>query len=119
MKNFFEENKKMIIIAGVLLALYIVFGIVNLLTSNSGKANPSMVLKELGKIYYEELAYPYIMASDEKIAKEIIDDYKKEGIKVSLDRLLDSIKDSKKEVFYNMKHTYKNAKTSKRFHDFS
>jgi hypothetical protein len=28
-------------------------------------------------------------------------------------------KQLKKEVFYNMKHTYKNGNRSKKFHDFS
>ncbi len=103
MKNFFEENKKMIIIAGILLALYIVFGIVNSLMSGNGKINPEKALKELGTIYYEELVYPYIMQSDESVARLVIDDYKKEGLKVTLDKLLESIENAKETIFYNDK----------------
>ena len=109
MSDFIEENKKMIILAGVLLVLYIVFGIINSL--GKGKTTPQKALKELGTIYYEELVYPYIMESDEKLAKEIIDDYKENGLEVHLNILLNSIEGSKKSIFYNDKTKCDNDKT--------
>jgi len=103
MSDFIEENKKMIILAVILLALYIVFGIVNSIMNGKGKSTPEKVLHDLASIYYEELAYPFIMESDEDVAKAVLDDYKEEGLKVSLDKILDSIENANTEVFYSDK----------------
>ena len=91
MNEFIEENKKMLILAVVLIGLCILFGIINMFmgTSNS-KVTPEKALKELGSIYYEELLYPSIK-ENEYIYKNMIDDYKETGIQVSLVKLLDSI----------------------------
>ena len=111
MNEFIEENKKMIILAVVLLALTIVFGMINSITNGKKKASPENALKELASIYYEELAYPFIMESDEDVAYAILDDYKEEGLKVTLDKILDSIENAKTSIFYNDKVSCDSTKT--------
>lgn len=103
MSDFIEENRKMIILAIVLLALTIVFGIVNSIMNRQAKNDPKAALEELARIYYEELAYPYIMESEENVAKAILEDYKEEGLKVTLGKILDSIENAKTSIFYNDK----------------
>jgi hypothetical protein len=102
MNDFIEENKKMIVLALILVAACILFGIINLFMggSNSGKTTPEKALKDLGKIYYEELLYPSIM-ENEDIYKEMIDDYKEEGIKVTLDKIMQTISNMNIDVFFN------------------
>ena len=102
MNEFIEENKKMIILAVVLIGISILFGIINLFMSGTKSNKPEKVLKDLASIYYEDLLYPRIM-EDSELSKEIIDDYKEMGIKVTLAKLLDSIENAKKDVFDNNK----------------
>ena len=102
MSEFIEENKKMIILAIVLIVITILFGIINMfMDGSSKKTTPEKALKELGQIYYEELLYPYLTTEYNTVYEDVLDGYKELGIKVTLEKLLDSITNSKEEIFEN------------------
>ena len=102
MNDFIEENKKMIVLALVLVGLCIFFGLINFfMEGGSKKTTPEKALKELGQIYYEELFYPNMV--EQEVYESMIDKYKESGFKVTLLKLLNSIDDAKEEIFDNDK----------------
>ena len=103
MNDFIEENKKMIILAIVLVAICILFGIINMFMGGKKKTTVESALKDLASIYYEDLVYPFIMDDEDEISKAVIDDYKENGIRVTLDKLFNSIENANEEVFNNEK----------------
>lgn len=104
MNDFFEENKKKIITIGIIVAITIVIAVGNLVMNKSTiKSNSKKALEELGKIYYEELYYPYLKKTYSDEYKNMLTDYSDKGIKVTLSTLLTSVENSSIEPFYNSK----------------
>lgn len=105
MNDFIEENKKKIVCIIILISLCVLFGIINLIRRNSTKSSSlERSLEDLGSIYYEELLYPYILEDSEDIYKELLDDYKEEGFKVTLEDLFNSIENANKDNFFDSKN---------------
>lgn len=103
MNEMWEENKKTIITIGIILGLTIIIGIVNIfMNGGTKKITPDKALKEIGAIYYEELFYPELKETYGDGYKERLRDYSSDGIKVTLEKLANSIPNINAEVFFNI-----------------
>ena len=104
MNEFFEENKKMIVTVGVVIAFAIVFAVVNIFIGNDNKKmKPEDALKELGTIYYEELYYPQLKSARSDDYTTILTNYSKDGLKVTLASLVAVIDNLDIDNFINEK----------------
>lgn len=109
MNEFIEENKKRLVIFGIIVAVSIVLGIINMISqkgnSSANKAREERLL-DLGKKYYEQIIYP--------IYKNDLEDYKETGFKIALVDIrgkLDEKKGYIYEVFSDNKTTCDLGKT--------
>lgn len=105
MNEFWEENKNKIIVIGVIVALVIVFTVINSLNGKTVKKDsPEKGAKDLAKVYYEELFYPYIKENYTRNYNDIIMSYEESGIKVTLLKMITSIKNANVSVFSDEKN---------------
>lgn len=98
--NKFTKNRKVLIIAGVLLAVIILVTVFVLIFGGS-KKNQSQVLseslKDLGADFYETFYYKQVGTTDEE-RKEFLEKYKDLGLKISLDSLARHNKEKTDEI---------------------
>lgn len=100
MNDFLEENKKTIIIIGVLVGLTIIMSIASLFIGNKEKLpTPEESLKELSEIYYEDIFYPNISKDHPESFKSYLEQ-QNDGMKVTLLDILSSIPAAKQEIFF-------------------
>ena len=115
MNDFYEENKKTIIIIGILVVLTIIFSIASLFIGKGNKTiKPEDAMKELGSVYYEEIFYPQLKEEYPELYIEVLNKKGSEGIKMTLSDLMFSLKnvngdafiDEKNETFCDAYDTY-------------